>query len=113
MRHGGRRTEGYYGSGTTMMLRFKKVPVFADTLNFAVNVFEPGVSPVTTNVALPWRTSEAADLYISAWASDAATVVLPDTANAMNVSLLLFEFESLAVRVTSTFPDAGTVTVAD
>jgi hypothetical protein len=93
---------------------FNHVPMPPVALYFAVNVLLPAVSPVTRYVALAWALRFAplpTNGTLRAFASDAATAVIPETSNPIKddcSAVLLLDWD---VRVTSAWPDAGTVTV--
>jgi hypothetical protein len=93
------------------MSLFEKVPVPELTLYFAVNVLLPGVSPVTTEVALARTRSLPATA--SARASKAGSVVAPETAKLMKAVLPPWLPNAAAVTITSALPEAGMFTVTD
>ena len=101
------------------MLRFVNVVPLPDAVfrTFVVNVWLPGLRPVTKNAALTWAPPECvAGKYATALVSDAATSPLPpvDTklihppVSAVGLSVISPSI-IWAVRITSTFPEAGTV----
>jgi hypothetical protein len=96
----------------TTMLRFSYVPVFALTLYFIVKVLLPAVRPVimTDDDILKIGIPPDAACTISWYASSAATVVAPDTANDANADCGEVLLDSRAVMMTKARVPVVTVT---